>query len=62
MAVKTTVPAVQGLTSTDGTSAAATRAATTINPSTIRVNVFEPYFDNDRGAWGFWFLGQWMGL
>ena len=21
-----------------------------------------PYFDNDRGAWGFWFLGQWIGL
>ena len=22
----------------------------------------EPYFDNDRGAWGFWSLGQWIGL
>jgi len=22
----------------------------------------EPYFDNDRGAWGFWFLGQWIQL
>jgi hypothetical protein len=20
----------------------------------------EPYFDNDRGAWGFWFLGLWI--
>ena len=22
----------------------------------------EPYFDNDRGAWGFWFLGLWIPL
>ncbi|MDT5328856.1 MAG: hypothetical protein QOF31_153 [Mycobacterium sp.] len=22
----------------------------------------EPYFDNDRGAWGFWFLGVWVPL
>ena len=22
----------------------------------------QPYFDNDRGAWGFWSLGQWIGL
>jgi hypothetical protein len=22
----------------------------------------EPYFDNDRGAWGFWFLGVWIPL
>ena len=21
-----------------------------------------PYFDNDRGAWGFWFLGLWIPL
>ncbi|MDT5106219.1 MAG: hypothetical protein QOI25_5592, partial [Mycobacterium sp.] len=21
-----------------------------------------PYFDNDRGAWGFWFLGVWIPL
>ena len=20
----------------------------------------EPYFDNDRGAWGFWFFGMWI--
>ncbi|MCW2690278.1 MAG: hypothetical protein JWR37_5168 [Mycobacterium sp.] len=22
----------------------------------------EPYFDNGRGAWGFWFLGLWIPL
>jgi hypothetical protein len=22
----------------------------------------EPYFDNGQGAWGFWFLGQWVPL
>jgi hypothetical protein len=22
----------------------------------------EPYFDNDRSAWGFWFLGAWIPL
>jgi hypothetical protein len=22
----------------------------------------EPFFDNDRGAWGFWFLGMWIPL
>ena len=22
----------------------------------------EPYFDNDRGAWGFWFFGLWIPL
>jgi hypothetical protein len=22
----------------------------------------EPFFDNDRGAWGFWFLGLWIPL
>ena len=22
----------------------------------------DPYFDNDRGAWGFWFFGLWIPL
>jgi hypothetical protein len=31
-------------------------------PFNYQGNQVAPYFDNDRGAWGFWFLGQWIGL
>jgi hypothetical protein len=47
------------LTSGHGISAASTTPVGTISPSTGRGNV-EPYFDNNRGAWGFWFLGLWI--
>ena len=31
-------------------------------PFNYRGQRVEPYFDNDRGAWGFWSLGEWIGL